>query len=358
MTKKRKTIYIVIIIIFIILVAARLSLPYFAKKYINKELDNIEGYHASIENVDMSVFRGAFGIGDLLIYEEASASPDTPFVRLPRMDFSIDWKALFKGKIVSKISMDSLELNFTRFKEEESEEENPRINFAQRLKEISPLEINRWEITNAKIAYRDPTTSPQVNVFLDDFHMIATNLTNVENPDVELPASFTINSKAMGDGSMVVYADLNILQQTIDFDVNFSFEDIDLVLFNRFMEAYANLSLDSGILDVYAEMVGRSGAVTGYIKPLIEDFSVNTDKEGQNIFEEIFDEVADIAGNILENKEKDRVASRVEISGDIEKLDASIWQTIFSLLKNAFIEAYAKEIENAINFGSTNPESK
>lgn len=285
MKSKRKKIYIILLIILIILVAVRIALPYIAKNYINKELDNIEGYHASIENVNISLFSGAFGIGNLLIYEEASASPDTPFVRLQRMDFSIDWKALFKGKIVSKIFMDSLEVNFTKFKEEESEEENPRINFAERLKEISPLEINKWEVKNAKIAYRDPTSSPQVNVFLDDFHMIATNLTNVENPDIALPASFTINSKAMGDGSMVVYAGLNILQQTVDFDINYSFEDIDLVLFNRFMEAYANLSLESGILDVYAEMVGKGGSVTGYVKPVMENFTVDTDKEGRNIFE-------------------------------------------------------------------------
>lgn len=357
MKSKRKKIYIIFLTILILLVALRIALPFIAKNYINKELDKIEGYQASIDHVDMGLFRGAFGIGDILIYEEASVSPDTPFVRLPRMDFSIDWRALFKGKIVSKIFMDSLEVNFTKFKEKESEKENPRINFAEKLKEISPLEINRWEIKNAKIAYRDPTTSPQVNVFLDDFHMIATNLTNVENPDIELPASFTINSKAMGDGSMVVYADLNILQQTVDFDINYSFEDIDLVSFNKFMEAYANLSLDSGILDVYAEMVGKNGSVTGYIKPVIESFSVNTDKEG-SIIEEIYDEVAEVAGNVLENKEKDRVASRVEISGNIEDLDANIWQTILSLLKNAFIEAYAKEIENVINFGSANPESK
>lgn len=285
MKSKRKKIYIILLIILIILVAVRIALPYIAKNYINKELDNIEGYHASIENVNISLFSGAFGIGNLLIYEEASASPDTPFVRLQRMDFSIDWKALFKGKIVSKIFMDSLEVNFTKFKEEESEEENPRINFAERLKEISPLEINKWEVKNAKIAYRDPTSSPQVNVFLDEFHMIATNLTNVENPDIALPASFTINSKAMGDGSMVVYAGLNILQQTVDFDINYSFEDIDLVLFNRFMEAYANLSLESGILDVYAEMVGKGGSVTGYVKPVMENFTVDTDKEGRNIFE-------------------------------------------------------------------------
>ena len=339
MTSKRKKIYIILLIILIILVAFRIALPYIAKNYINKQLDNIEGYHATIESVDMSLYRGAFGIGDLLIYEEASASPDTPFVRLPRMDFNIDWRALFKGKIVSQIFLDGLEVNFTKYKEETTLEEDPRINFAEELQDINPIEINRLEVTNAKIAYRDPTSSPQVNVFFDDFNLYANNLTNVENPDIALPANIKINSKAMGDGSMVIFADLNILKHIPDFDINIAFEDIDLVRFNEFMEAYANLNLESGVFNVYTEIVGKNGDVLGYVKPVIEDFSVNTEQEDRTFFERVYEETVDIAANLLENRKKDRVASRVEIDGNINNIETNIWQTIFSLLRNAFIES-------------------
>ncbi len=331
-------------------------MPYIAKNYINKQLDNIEGYHASIESLDMSLYRGAFGIGDLLIYEEASASPDSPFVRLPRLDFNIDWRALFKGKIVSQVYLDGLEVNFTKYKEETTLEEDPRINFAEELQEMNPIEINKLEITNAKIAYKDPTSSPTVNVFFDNFNLYANNLTNVQNPDIALPANIKINSKAMGKGSMAIFADLNILKAIPDFDINVSFEEIDLVRFNEFMEAYADLNLESGTFNVYAETVGKDGAVTGYVKPVIEDFSVDTDQEDRTFFERVYEGAVDIAADILENREKDRIASRVEIDGNINNVETDIWQTVFSLLRNAFIEAYSKEIENAINFGTENPD--
>lgn len=358
MTKRKRNIYVTLSIILVVLVAFRIALPSIAKNHINKKLNDIEGYRASIEGINMSLFRGAFAINDLLIYEEASSSPDIPFVRLPRLDFNIAWKALLKGKIVSEIFIDGLEVNFVKYKKETPIEEDPRVNFAEQLKELSPIEINKLEVTNSTISYQDPTSSPKVNVFFNDFNLFAQNLTNVENPEIALPASIEINSKAMGEGSMVIIADLNLLKQIPDFDINTSFENIDLVLFNDFMEAYANLNVDTGILNVYAEMVAVNGDVAGYVKPVIENFSVDTDDEDRTVIEKIYEKAVDIAANVLENRKKERVASRVEIKGNIENIDTSIWQPIFSLLRNAFIEAYSKEIENAIHYGNTDRDIK
>lgn len=352
MKVKRKRLYIVLMVILIVIIAARIALPYVAKNYINKQLNSIDGYHASIEDLGMRLYRGAFHIGNLYIYEEASSEPDIPFVKIPVLDFNIGWRALFKGKLVAEIYLDALEVNFTKYKEEISADEDPRVSFAQELQELNPIEINKFEIKNAKIAYRDPTSSPEVNVYFDHFNLYAHNLSNVENPEVALPASIRVESKAMGDGDMVVLADLNILKEIPDFDLSISFENIDLVRFNNFMEAYANLNLKGGILNVYSETIAKNGNVTGYVKPVIEEFEVNTEEDERSLFEQVYETTIDIAAGILENRQKERIASRVEIAGNIENVETSIFQTIFSLLRNAFIEAYSKEIENVINFGS------
>ena len=335
--------------------AFRIALPTIAKNYINKQLNNIEGYHASIDDVDMSLYRGAFALNNVLIYEEASSSPDTPIVVLQRMDFNIAWRALFKGKIVSEIFLDKMVVNFTKYKEKTPLEEDPRIHLIEKLQEMNPIEINRLEVTNTKIAYRDPTVSPKVNVYFDEFNLYAKNLSNVKHPEIALPANIKINSKAMGKGNIEIIADFNILKRVPDFDISTSFEEIDLVLFNEFTEAYANLKLDGGILNVYAEMVGKNGEVRGYVKPVIENVSVDKEDENRTFLEKVYDNTVDITANILENKKKERVASRVEINGNINNIDTNVWQTTFSLLRNAFIEAYSKEIENVIHYGNTDP---
>ncbi|WP_373493213.1 DUF748 domain-containing protein, partial [Aquiflexum sp.] len=322
----------------------------------NKALANIEGYHGSIDDLSMSLYKGAFKIGALVIYEEASEDPETPFIVIPILDFSLDWRALLKGKIVSEIAMDSLKVNLTVLKEEEKEKE-PRLHLAEPIQEFNPIQINNLKITNAKISYLDPTVDPQVDVYFDNFNLRGENLSNVVDEEKILPGFILIDSKAMGKGSMDMEMHVNILKEIPDFDLNLAFEDIDLVKFNNFIEAYANLELESGMLSVYNETVVNNGEITGYIKPVIEDFKVNLKAEDRNLPEKVYDAVVNLVGKILENPKEEQIASRVELSGHVENIENDPWQAVFNLLRNAFIEAYSKEIENAINFGGAGGES-
>lgn len=346
--KKR---YIVLVSILLVLVIIRLALPYVAKNYINKELANIEGYHGSINDLSMSLYKGAFNIGELVIFEEASENPDIPIIRLPHLDFSIDWKALLNGKVASEIHLDSMEVNLTVLKEEEKDEE-PRKKFAEQLIEMNPMEINKLEITNATIAYLDPTVQPQVDVHFDDFNLYGENLSNVEDEEKALPGYIKINSSAMGEGRMDIEMHVNILKEIPDFDLNLAFEDINLVKFNNFIEAYANLKLKAGTLSVFSESIVKNGEIKGYVKPVIENFDVDQGGEDKNLPKRVYEAVVDFIGGVIENPKEEQIASRVEIAGKVEGIETDPWQAVFTLLRNAFIEAYSKEIENVLSFGS------
>ncbi len=348
---KMKKRYIVLISVLALVIIIRLALPYVAKHFINKELANIEDYHGSVEDLSMSLYRGAFNIGNLVIYEEASEDPDIPFIRLPHLDFSVDWRALFKGKVASDININSLEVNFTVLKEEKKDEE-PRLHFAQKLQEFNPVEINQIKITNATIAYVDPTVNPKVDVYFENFNLRGENLSNVENEEEVLPGFIEINSNVMGKGRIEMDIKVNILKRIPDFDLNLACEDIDLVEFNDFMDAYAKLEVKSGTLSVFNETVVKDGDITGYVKPVIEEFEVDQEAEDKNLPERVYEAAVDFLAGILENRKEERIASRVELSGNVENIENNPLQAILNLLRNAFIEAYSKEIENAINFGS------
>lgn len=352
--KKR---YIVLISVLVLVVAIRLALPYVTKHFINKELANIEGYHGTVDDIGMSLYRGAFNKGELVIYEEASVDPETPFVRIPHLDFSIDWRALFKGTIASDIEIEGLEVNFTVLQEEKKEEE-PRLHFAEQLQELNPIEINQIKITNATIGYLDPTVSPKVDVYFENFHLRGENLSNVEDEEQVLPGFIEINSNVMGEGRLELEVHVNILKEIPDIDLNLAFEDINLVEFNDFMDAYAKLEVKSGTLSVYNEAVIKDGSISGYLKPVIEEFEVDEGGDDKNLPEKAYEAVVDFLSGILENREKERIASRVELSGHVEDVENNPWQAVFNLLRNAFIEAYSKEIENAINFGNADTGSE
>jgi hypothetical protein len=63
----------------------------------------------------------------------------------------------------------------------------------------------------------------------------------------------------------------------------------------------------------------------------------------------LWEGVVDFAANILENKEEEQIAARPPFTGTIENPEASVWPTIVSVLRNAFVSAFARSLEGSIS---------
>ncbi|MFO7550768.1 MAG: hypothetical protein R6W80_05130 [Haliea sp.] len=50
-------------------------------------------------------------------------------------------------------------------------------------------------------------------------------------------------------------------------------------------------------------------------------------------------------GRLFRNQPEDRIASRMEIHGNIDQQDVSGWQAFISILRNAFVDAYEANFE-------------
>ena len=65
----------------------------------NDVLDDMGNYHGEVRDVDVHLYRGAYVIHDLKIVKKTGKVPD-PFVTIPTADLSIQWSALFHGRII------------------------------------------------------------------------------------------------------------------------------------------------------------------------------------------------------------------------------------------------------------------
>lgn len=350
---KKRYIWIIGLIVF--LVALRMALPYLLKDRINKSIDAIEGYNGGLEDVDLQLYRGGFHLEKLKIYEEASSNPEIPIVDLAHLDFSIHWKSLFKGSFVGEVYMDTLLINFTKRKEAaktESDSTDTRVKLIEELQGLNPILINIFEIKNSKIAYKDPTSTPTIDVALNDFYLKAENLGNVEDDTDELPAKILLKSTTMDSGTIQLDAEMNYLLDPPDFDFDFEIERLNLPRFNEFFEAYANLGLESGHLNFYAEGKARSGDFTGYVKPLIENLEIAPADSSDGLFQKIYEGAVEIGTEIFENQKKDQIGTRVPISGSLDNSKVNVLQSVWNFVRNAFFDAYKKEIERSIGMGS------
>ena len=64
MTRKRKTV-IVLLAVALVLVAARLAMPYVVEDYVNDRLASLDSYDGHVGDIDIHLWRGAYSIDDI-----------------------------------------------------------------------------------------------------------------------------------------------------------------------------------------------------------------------------------------------------------------------------------------------------
>lgn len=340
----------------VLIIAFRISLPFLLQDRIIRSINDIDGYSGSVGNVDLQIYRGGFKVEELKIFEEASEKPEVPLVALGLLDFSIQWKALLKGHFVGEVYLDTLLVNFTK-REEESETEqdslDTRIKLITELQKLNPIQINILEISNSEISYIDPTSEPKVDVTMKEIHLRAENLRNVQSDSDDLPASIQVSTSAMESGVIDLKAEMNYLLEPPNFDIDLEIERLNLVRFNEFFEAYANLGLKSGTLNFYSEAAARNGQIEGYVKPLIKNLEIADTDSTDGLIKKLYKGAVQVGTDLFENQKKDQIGTKVPISGSIENSQVKIFQSLLNFFKNAFIEAYKLEIERSIKFTNT-----
>ncbi|MES1181923.1 MAG: hypothetical protein ABUL44_03920, partial [Flavobacterium sp.] len=189
---------LVLTIIILALIIFRLFLPLIVKNYVNKVLNNIPGYHGSVADIDIALYRGAYVINHLYLYKDGNKKPMLDF---PVTDISIEWRALFHGRIVSEIEMYDPAFNFYVTANKLSPGQKPKEDdWTKALHKLVPIKINRFKVGNWKFLYADIVESPDINLAIEKIDLIATNLGNVVDKSKILPSKVNATAVSFGNG--------------------------------------------------------------------------------------------------------------------------------------------------------------
>ena len=364
MTKKRKTIYIVALVV-VILITLRLLLPGFVKDYVNKTLQDIPGYWGEVEDIDISLIRGAYVINGLTLDKVNDKKENIPFLNFPKSDISIHWKSLFHGKIVSEVAMENPEVTLI-FEEHAKEyvsdtlEQATPDDWSEALTDLVPIKINRLTVANGKFRFLQFTKSPDVDLYIEQINLTATNLRNVVEEDKKLPSTLNGTAVSIGQGKVALDGRMDLVQKIPDIDIDFSLEKADVTALNPFTLAYAKIDFERGQFDLYSEVVINDGYFEGYFKPILTDVKIldSFKKENSSIFKKLWEGFVGFFKFIFKNQEKDTLATRIPVEGDLNNVDSSIWATIGGILRNAFIEAFKGEVDETLEFEEAFDESE
>lgn len=357
-SKKKKIVTITLSVIIIAFIVFRLLLPTIVKKYLNKTLANMGEYSGHVEDVDIWLIRGAYVINGLEIHKTSGDVP-VPFLIAPKIDLSIEWRALFKGAVKAEVKFVDPQLNFVAGPTKETSQTGAGTDWTEPLDKLLPIEINRLHVHNGIIKYNDFHATPKVDIFINQLDLHATNLSNIEDKEKLLPSEVTITGSSIGGGALSLKGHMNVMKKTPDADINMEFTKIDLVALNDFAKAYGKFDFEKGRLSIFSEISIKDSNVEGYVKPVLEDVDVLDWDEDGTLTQQLWQAAIGTTFVVFKNQPKDRFATKIPIEGKLDqKIDSDIFTAIVRVVRNAFIEAYQKTVDNSVSFTNNDEEKE
>lgn len=335
----------------VFLIVLHLALPPLIKWYVNTNLDDVNGMRITIRDVDLKIWRGAFEIEGFRV-QELAVKEDVPLLYAGSLHFTIDWSALFHGKVVSDVNIDTLHVNFVNRPDSlVAASDSARKTLAQELADLAPININELSIVHGNISYKDFQSNPRVDIVLSDLVVEGRNLSNVADPRDTLPASIMSRAHILGGGVLNMDASVNVMRDIPDLDMQLSLENAQLVELNDFFLAYGKFDFQSGTMSVYSEIAVADGVVDGYNKAVLEEINIvdKPEKERQNVIQNTYETVLEGVAGVFSLRE-DNLATKVPIEGRIEAPGIEIFPALFTMIRNAWISGIENQLDRTIRF--------
>lgn len=341
---KRKATFWIVISLVIALIVIRAYLPIWLTDYVNKEINELDGYGGSVENIDIHLLRGAYQIHKLDIYK-TKGGLNEPFVAAEVIDLSIEWSSLWHGIVVAEADIYNAGITFGK------SQTGQGAGWVKFIDSLSPFDINRVEVHSGKVAYKDYAASPDINLYINDIHALITNIRNTEEKEVALPSDINITGTSIGGGNLELNGNMNAIKDPPDFDMGLSISNADLTALNDYAQEWAAIDFQEGNIGIYGELAAANGNVTGYVKPVANNISlIDVSGQDKNPFDIIWESFASIFIELFENQPTDQFAMRIPIEGNLKQPDRDMWSGFLSIFKNAFSGAFSQSEDGSVKF--------
>jgi len=347
MTRARK-ILIGLAALIVVLVAARLALPYAVKDYANRKLAQLEAYDGHVGDIDIHLWRGAYSIDDIVIVKTGAKRP-VPFFQARRVDLSVEWRSLLKGRLVAEAHFNNPEVNLVQGHSKDDSQLGQDENWKARLEELFPFRFNTIEATNGTVRFLAPGIQTRDAITAHNVNGQISNLTNVTESGKEAFAGFKVKAEVLDGAPAVINGSVDPFAPKPTFDVNMEVKKVQLPQVNPWLRQYIKADAEAGKFELYMELAAADGKFKGYAKPFLEDVDMYRSGEPEkNPLKRVWEGFLDFAANVLENPEEDQVAARIPFTGTIENPQTNLFATIASVLRNAFVSAFARSLEGSI----------
>jgi hypothetical protein len=325
---------------------------------VNRKLSEIPGYRAHVAAVTLHLWRGAYQIHDIDIKKTSGEVP-VPFFSAPLVDLSVQWHALiFEHAAVGNIEIQRAKMNLVNGPTKGSQQAPVDAPWAEKIKQLYPLKINRFAVHDGELHYRDYSREPHVDLVADRVQMVAVNLTNSKKLSKSLIADIRMEARPLREGDARVQISLDPYAPRPTFALNVEVDNVPVVKLNDFAKAYGGFTFKDGVFRMAMEANAKNGGYQGYVEPVFDHLVIFNEESAKNPATLVWEAILGTLTNVVRNYPKDRFGTKVPFSGTFENPRPDIFATIFNAFHNAFVQAFSGKIEDWKKVPKVEPEKK
>jgi hypothetical protein len=348
--RRRTHVFWSIVLIAVALCALRLALPYIVKDYVNGRLHALDSYDGHVGDIDIGLWRGAYRIDAIAIEKTGGARQRTPFFDSERVDFSVEWRSLLHGSLVAEAHFFEPTLNLVGGPTESQSQLGTEEDWHERLEELFPFRFNTVAVHDGTITFRTPGIGFGDALTAQHVDGIITNINNVEHTGKEAFAEFRMTGKVLGGADTWVYGSAEPFTKRSTFDLNLGLEHVQVPQVNPWLHEYLKADAKRGDFDLYLEVASADGHYEGYAKPILQNVQfLSLEDPIKNPLKGAWEAVVQLAAELFENQPHKQMAARIPFHGTIQGTNTDILSSIASVLRNAFVGAFAHSIEDSIS---------
>ena len=265
---------------------------------------------------------------------------------------------MFEHAAVGNIEIYRAKMNLVNGPTPDTRQTEVDAPWAQKIKQLYPLKINRFAVHNGELHYRDFNKEPSVDVMADRVQMVAVNLTNSKKLSKSLIADIRMEGRPLREGNARAQISLDPYASRPTFAVNLEVADVPLPKLNDFAKAYGGFTFKEGIFKMAMEANAKNGGYQGYVEPVFDHMVIFNEQSMQNPATMIWEAILGTLTQIIRNYPKDRFGTKVPFSGTFEHPTPDIIATIFNAFRNAFVQAFEGKVENWKKVPKVEPEKK
>jgi uncharacterized protein involved in outer membrane biogenesis len=338
--KRRTTILVTLGCVIAIVTAAVLVVPPLVTDRIRRAMNELPQYRAVVGEIHLQPLKGGVVVRNLELWKRSGEVP-VPFFRADEVQGSLAWREFLRGIVVADVYVEGPEINIVDGPTPETSQLTVSPEKAKEAKrEAMPIQINRFEVRNGNIHFRNFHSTPEVDVFVRDVRLVAWDMAfSKKLKDRNLVGRAEFSGVPMTNASLEVQLEIDPLATPLRGTMRASVESLQLEDLNSVFLAYADMKALSGTFSAYVEMTTAEGRFDGYIKPLVKDLELDAQAPDKGLLGKVKELAVDAATEIVENQPKQQVGTIVPVSGEFEDPNVDVWAATAFLLRNAFIKA-------------------